>query len=236
MEAVTIRTHGALLLLLLLLVGCQGGGARNPSRGGLVANDPLLGGGSPLPAGQATARGTDRAPYAATVGRDLGQPARPAGPLPSLPSPSGSTSPAALASGATGTLDAAPALRIGSGTNTPPDADWRGPGEAPRHSYQSAPTGPVPPPGSDTTPAVTLPPLTLTSYQGNDQSLDQLLRQVEARGAVQPRLDKKDGEWIFSCRIPNRENPSLLHCYEVAADSNVAAVQAVLDQIRQDRR
>lgn len=227
-----------LALPLLLLAGCQNGPSLTGGGGGgsRMTNDPLLGGGPPIPTDTATARGPNRDTSAATVGRGVGNPSRPAGPLPPLPSPSGSTSPAALTSGNNGTLDPAATLRIGGGN--PRDGDWRGPGETPKHSFQTSPTppGPQPTPGGDTAPAVNLPPLTLASHRSADLSLEQLKRRVEALGAVNPQLYQKGGEWICTCRVPNRQNPSLLHVYEAAADTDVAAVQAILEQIEQDRR
>jgi hypothetical protein len=223
--------RGALLLLpLLLLVGCQGGGASSLGNR-QVANDPLKGIGGPS---VDLARVPQKDPYAATVGNGIGSPSRPAGPLPSLPTPTGSTSPAALTSGSTSTLDPAPALRIGGGGNvsTVPDSAWSGPGETPKNSFQSAPSDPLKGPTNDVAPAVTIPPLTLTSHRAGTMSLGDLMREVEKRGAIQPKLSKNlEGEWVFSCRLQNLKNASLVHWFEVAADTDTAALQAALEQI-----
>jgi hypothetical protein len=39
------------------------------------------------------------------------------------------------------------------------------------------------------------------------------------------------GEWQFSCSIPNRQNPNVNRQYRATAATELAAIQAVLDQI-----
>jgi hypothetical protein len=208
-------------LALLLGIGCQtaptgGGGLAR----GTIDSDPLKGGGPPLPpAGSALARGERLGGTLANQG------GRPSGPLPALPTPSSSTSPAALTAGATSTLDqtAAP-LRI------PGDTTWRGPGESPRVTIQP----PAPAAGFDTTPAVPLPATTQVAHL-NGATDEQLLRILQARG-VQPEVRFVANEWLCTCRVPNGNHPNLLHVYEAAADTKAAALQAVIEQIDRDRR
>jgi hypothetical protein len=238
-------------LALLLLVGCQTGPSSSLTRGGgtganATTGDPLLGGQPPLPSTGASARGTDRsAPSTLTGTGNSSRSGGPSGsPLNTLPTPSGSTSPAALASGTASTLDPAATLRIpGNPPDPRGDIGWRTPGDTPRATIQ--PPAPVGAGGIDTTPAVPLPPLTQVAHRPEGATLEQLLNQVKSRGGIQPQLLDRGNEWFFSCRVMSQvpgsqggfqNNPNLLHCYEATADTSVAAVSAVLEQMDQERR
>ena len=62
-----------------------------------------------------------------------------------------------------------------------------------------------------------------------------MLRQ---RGATFQRLETwgDDGEWKFSCAIPNRQNPAIRRTYEARAGDPMVAVRAVIDQIDKEQR
>ena len=62
------------------------------------------------------------------------------------------------------------------------------------------------------------------------------MRRIDARKPVQSTLEWKGGEFVCTVRLANQTNPSLVHCYEAAADTRPAAVQAVLEQIEKDGR
>jgi hypothetical protein len=225
----------AVPLVLVLLVGCQAG----PS-GSLTARqpdfDPLKGNGPPMPpsTGSAVAHDT-RGPGATLTSTGSGNSARTPGTLPLIANPSGSSSQAALVAGPGSSLDQAAPLRIGGNPATDArDTGWQRPGEAPRATLQ--PPAPAGPAGTDTVPAVPLPLNQVAHASG--ATLEQLLQQLRDRGGIQPEahVNQQTGEWTCTCRIPNRTNPNLLHCYEATADTSVAAAQSLLVQIDQDRR
>jgi hypothetical protein len=58
-----------------------------------------------------------------------------------------------------------------------------------------------------------------------------------ARGITWFRLETADdaGGYKFSCSIPNRQNRLINRTYEAQAPSELAAIQAVLDQIDKER-
>src|SRR4051812_30420697 len=101
------RIVGMLCLLAPLLSGCSGASA--PPK-----NDPLVGGGAPIPKDGA---GAGAGAFAKVPDK----------PVPVLPAPSGATSPAALASGAAPRLDGDRDMRIPSGG----DSSAAGRGQSP---------------------------------------------------------------------------------------------------------
>jgi hypothetical protein len=44
------------------------------------------------------------------------------------------------------------------------------------------------------------------------------------------------GEWQFSCSLPNRQNPSISHTYQAQGHDPLAAIKAVLEQIDREQR
>ncbi len=59
---------------------------------------------------------------------------------------------------------------------------------------------------------------------------------LAARGVKWQRLETvgENGEWHFSCSIPNRQNAYISRTYEAKATRDIAAIQAVLEQIEHD--
>lgn len=199
---------------LVALTGCSGLG-RDRS---LAGADPLLGGTgvSPSPVAAAPATGT---PVAAAANPPSGKP------LPPLPAPSSLTSTAALAAGPAPTLEAND-LRI---------ADPSG-----RAAPGGKPTPSRPATSGDLTARPDVAPVAnvfapspgfqATSYERTQE----LLR---SRGVTWQRLETygEQGEWKFSCSVPNRLNRNISRTYEARASAPVAAIQAVLEQMDQER-
>jgi hypothetical protein len=59
---------------------------------------------------------------------------------------------------------------------------------------------------------------------------------LQARGVKWRRLETvgERNESQFSCSIPNPQNPYISRTYEARAATDIAAIQAVLDQIDRD--
>jgi len=141
------------------------------------------------------------------------------GKVPPIPVAGATMSNAALASGVPKPLPGGADLRIAAGatgalaTSAPPVA------RAPETTAQpvSAVRGQA---GSS---------MRITSYE-------QALAQLAARGVKWRRLETvgENGESQFSCSIPNPKNPFISRTYEAKAPGDLAAIQAVLDQIEKD--
>jgi hypothetical protein len=148
--------------------------------------------------------------------------------LPALPAPNAVTSPAALAGGGPRPIDATHELRIATTTGTPGGAAWVGPAS----SGGGVPAQPMSR-GADAAPATGL---VLSGGTVRNETFEQLQAQLVARGIAWQRLECVDGEWHFSCSVPNRQNPNLNHTYEARAHDGTAAIRAVLDQIDREQR
>lgn len=140
---------------------------------------------------------------------------------PSSPPPppvSNSNSPAALAP----SLNTAEDLRIGSKPDPPP-----APPPAPLFAGPARPVSrPLPSPSG----VVQAGGSGVTTYE-------QAQAILAARGVKWQRLETwgDSGEWKFTCSIPNRQNEFISRTYEGRADNYLAAVQAVLEQIQNER-
>jgi hypothetical protein len=67
-------------------------------------------------------------------------------------------------------------------------------------------------------------------------TFEQARAQLETRGISWYRLETGDsGTYKFSCSVPNRQNRMVSRTYEAQAGSELAAIQAVLDQIDRER-
>jgi hypothetical protein len=60
---------------------------------------------------------------------------------------------------------------------------------------------------------------------------------VRGAGATWTRLDSwvDKGQYKYTCRIPDRQNPQNLKVFEATASDPIAAMQVVLDQIQRKR-
>lgn len=61
--------------------------------------------------------------------------------------------------------------------------------------------------------------------------------QIGARGPLWQRLESvgENGEWKYSCSIPNRQNPRIRRTYEAKAADPGAAIRAVLEQLDKEQ-
>ncbi len=82
--------------------------------------------------------------------------------------------------------------------------------------------------------------LPLPNPTGNSQVItyEQAQERLAARGVAWQRLETggEQGEWKFSCSIPNRQNPNVSRTYEARACDFLTAIRAVLDQIDKEQR
>jgi hypothetical protein len=220
---------------LLLLAGCTtaGNNSRPPAT---INNDPLLGG-PPIqpPGGRAAAPAPS--PSTATAA------------VPTLTAPSTSTSTAALASGTAQPLDATHDLRIGGNPDSSPAApssapvpgtptsDWKG--QAPVVLRGPEPAT-LPPSSSPPVPRQQQPAPGIALMGGTRvMTFEQAQAQLRVRGVTWQRLEiwGDEGNWKFSCSIPNAQNPAIRRSYESPPlPDPLTAVQAVLDQIDRDQR
>jgi hypothetical protein len=71
---------------------------------------------------------------------------------------------------------------------------------------------------------------------GRGAAFDEALRQIAARGPLWQDLKSvgQNGEWKYSCSIPNRQNPRIRRTYEAQAGDPTAAIRAVLEQLEKD--
>lgn len=153
---------------------------------------------------------------------------------PALPAPSSSTSPAALANGAVPSLDPSRELAIndrGTGAPVTPTGGWRGPGSAvggATPDVQLRPPQTAGPPGVP--PRQDAPPIPTGPRAASFEQAEDLLR---TRGVTWQRLETAadSGDWKFTCFVPNRTNPNVHRTYEAQARDQLAALQAVIDQI-----
>lgn len=208
---------------LLILAGC----ATDNNRNATPASDPLLGG-PPVSSRPVTGQPTS------TGGSTGAIPLRP------------STSPAALAPGGPSSLDSGGGLRIpGAGPATPPSAPpsapnvWRGQGGPGGNVLLTTPEPAAPPAPPAPPPAE--PARTNTGFgffTGRQSDINPLLALLRQRGATFQRLETwgDEGQWKFSCAIPNRQNAAIRRTYEARAGDPMAAVRAVLDQIDKEQR
>lgn len=212
----------------LPLVGCQQDG-----RMAATDRDPLVGSQPPLPPPPAPASASP------TGVASLG-------PLPAPPSaftPTSQTSPAALAAGTPANFDRSQELRIGNAPAAP------SPGPLTSLPPPGPPTGPPPP-----APAVTLQqpaapgpapawqdsaitPTAAVAAPPQASNYEQLRQLLLARGVTYMRLETwgNQGGWKFTCSLLNPHDPGKMRTYEAEAQQDVAAMQAVLDQMDKER-
>jgi hypothetical protein len=201
-----------------LTAGCASTGANHNLAP--AAHDPLLGG-PPIAPAQASAT-PGQGP--ATQG------------VPPLPvTPSSSTSIAALASSNPNALDPQNDLRIGSNRGVMP-AGWQGQG-TPSSVVLSRPemgSGSLTNRDSDTAAVVAA---TVTSTP-RASTLDRAYAELANRGVKQQKLERVDesGQWHFICWVPNPQNPAVSRRHEATAADQLAALQAVIDKIDQERQ
>lgn len=206
-------------VFLLPAFGCQQDG-----RMAAADRDPLVGGQPPLPPPPAPSQANPTG--LATL--------NPLPPPPSAFSPTSQTSPAALAAGTPANFDRSQELRIGNAPALPPPGPPTTlpppvPGVTLR---QPASSGPAP---SWHDSAVTPTAAVATPPQAS--SYEQLRQLLLTRGVTYMRLETwgNQGGWRFTCSLLNPHDPSKMRTYEAEAQQDLAAMQAVLDQMDKDR-
>jgi hypothetical protein len=202
----------------LMLTGCSDFGQS-------LGFDPLLGGPPLRPA-------TAGAPPAAAPT-----------PLP-LPTANSSLSTAALAAGGPRPLDSGQDLRIGSPIASAGNDGWarQGSSNPDGSGVTLQPPQPISeaPPKRDlvavSNPGLPRDPPGPSSAPAGIATLEQAQKELDARGVLWQNLVKvgPNGEWKFSCSIPNRQNPRQQRTYEFRASDPIAAIRAVLEQIDKD--
>jgi hypothetical protein len=149
--------------------------------------------------------------------------------VPPLPGPTTTASTAALASVNPRPLDGSHDLRIpDSGQNFGPSGtQLQQPvmGTRPNSGF-----APVSRQGQPATPAATSNPSNL--------SYEEAQARLNTRGVAWQRLESwgDQGDWKFTCSIPNKQNPYISRTYEAEAHDPLSAVHGVLDQIERDQR
>lgn len=191
--------------------------------GQVGANDPLLG-------------------CAASPGPQAAAAPRPGAPVPPVPAPSSTTSTAALAGGAYQPLDPNRDLRIGSPNPAPKAGGWRGPEGQPGVALAGPQPTAEPSPRVEAVRAPELKPaptpvVKLTGGVAS-ASVEALWALLEAKGVTWQRLETwgDQGQWKYSCSVPNRQNPNIRRNYEAVARTPRDAMRAVLEQMDQEQR
>src|SRR6516164_7812361 len=197
--------------LFLGLTGCAG---TNP----LTGDDPLLGKSAAIPLGNK--------PVVPAV-------PQPAASVPPLPAPNvnASTGTAALASGVTPSVDGRHNLRIDDPAPVAGAASWVGqppPGGAPVLQRPEPLAGEASPRAERSSPySVGL------VNRARVITYEQAQEQLKTRSLLWQRLEMvaDQGKWKFSCSVPNPQNRMINRTYEATADTDLGAIQAVLDQL-----
>jgi hypothetical protein len=58
---------------------------------------------------------------------------------------------------------------------------------------------------------------------------------LNARGCLWQRLEQREGEWFFSCSVPNRGNSNSVKTYEASDKYGLLAMQKVIDEINKEQ-
>jgi hypothetical protein len=145
---------------------------------------------------------------------------------------------AALAAGVARPFDNSRDLRIGTPRPNSANDGWGLQGPAAVANGNGAT---LRPPEPAVEPAIKQEPASINSTvsQGTTKpyTYDQAQAQLKARGMISQKLEMvaDTNEWKFTCWLPNKQNPRLRRVYEARAHDNLAAIQAVLEQIDRDQ-
>jgi len=154
-------------------------------------------------------------------------------PVPPLPGPTSTASTAALASVNPRPLDGSHDLRIPDPAGSAPAVGGQGVGTQLQQPVMGAPAtfAPVSRQGQ----AVTNPGATAVSANLGYEEAQARLR---ALGVTWQRLETwgDQGDWKFTCSIPNRQNPYISRTYEAEAHDPLSTLHGVLEQIEHDQR
>ena len=156
-------------------------------------------------------------------------------PVPPLPGPTSTASTAALASVNPRPLDGSHDLRIPDAPSTSPGVGGQGTGTQLQQPVMGAP------------PTTTFAPVSRqgqmignpgTTAGPSNLSYEEAQGRLAARGVAWQRLESwgDQGDWKFTCSIPNRQNPYISRTYEAEAHDPLSALHGVLEQIEHDQR
>jgi hypothetical protein len=152
-------------------------------------------------------------------------------PVPPLPGPTSTASTAALASVNPRPIDGSHDLRITDPAGSTAAVGGQGLGTQLQQPVMGAP------------PTATFAPVsrqgqTLASPGSSNLSYEEAQARLRALGVTWQRLETwgDQGDWKFTCSIPNRQNPYISRTYEAEAHDPLSALHGVLDQLEHDQR
>ena len=76
-----------------------------------------------------------------------------------------------------------------------------------------------------------VPPVQAVGWNSTQPNLDMMLDRLQQRGATRMRLDLVDGQWLFTCDVPNPSNPSTKKHFENADSTRAGAVRPIFDEV-----
>ena len=202
----------AFVMMALLVSGCN---SVNKPQG-----DPLFGGVKPQPGLTGAANN----------------------PVPPLPGPTTTGSTAALASVNPRPLDGSHDLRIPD-SGFAPAVGGQGSGTQLQQPVMGTPTTATFAPVSRQGQTVTAPgspgfsPVASPTGSSN-LGYEEAQARLKSLGVQWQRLETwgEQGDWKFTCSIPNRQNPYISRTYEAEAHDPLSALHGVLEQIEHDQR
>lgn len=68
------------------------------------------------------------------------------------------------------------------------------------------------------------------------ENYESLVAELRDYGAIEIRNRQSNGEWTFSCAVPNRSNQLMQRRYEAHDPDLLRAVRAVLERVREDQQ
>lgn len=214
---------------LLALAGCESG------FGSRLKNDPMLG------------ISTPPAPVPAPTAPSTSPALASSGPLPPLPATYTTPGTVAVAGGETATPENPHNLRITGDPVAPASVPGTGavrgtaPGVTvghPEPTQVGAVSKLAAPPNSGGLGATPPTSATLSASAANIQTYEDAQRYLKQHGVNWQRLSGDEGEWKYSCGIPNASNPHLSRTYQTkrAFPDPLSAIRAVIGEIEQTPR
>lgn len=154
------------------------------------------------------------------------------GPIPPMPSSYAATSTAPVAGGETATPQSPRDLRMAGDTVAPASMPTAG---AARGAAPAVNVGnPEPTPAVGTTANLAPPPVSGGSA-ANIRTFEDAQQFLKQHRVTWQSMSQEDGEWKFSCSIPNPSNPHVNKTYQTSKPSPdlLSAMRAVIAQIAQ---
>jgi hypothetical protein len=76
-----------------------------------------------------------------------------------------------------------------------------------------------------------IPPVQAVGWNSTQPNLDMMLERLQQRGVTRMRLDLVDGQWLFSCDVPNPANPNTKKHFENADSTRAGAVRPIYEEV-----